>query len=334
MEKDYYKILEVEKNASKKEIKNSYRKLSKKYHPDLNPDNEKAEEKFKEIANAYSVLSDDTKRINYDKFGNENGNTTHNPFNHMNYEDIFSTFFNERNNNLRKKKGGDIRLKIELTLEEIFTGVNKTIKYKKRDKCNSCSGTGGETKVCDNCKGNGFLVFVQNTPMGRIQKNVKCNVCNGEKNIITNPCKKCDSSGTLVNETIFNFELPKGIMDSEMLKFNGKGNSVKNGVEGDLIVLIVEKTHDTFKRVGIDLHQRINFTYEDLVNGNDSVEVVTIDGKIRFKVKKGTQIGTILRIPKKGLKKGDNIGDMLLEVWLKIPENITKKEKKEKNEIN
>ena len=330
MSKDYYNILEVDKNATKGDIKKSYRKLSKKYHPDLNPNDPECEEKFKEIANAYSVLSDDEKRGNYDRFGDENGQQR-NPFGDMGFDDIFSSFFNRNGNTSQRNRGSDIRIKIELSLEDIFHGVSKKLKYKRNETCGTCGGKGGEGVKCDRCNGNGFLDIQQRTPFGVIRNRVPCDVCGGQKIKITKKCNTCNGDGVNVKEHIVDVNIPKGIIDGEMMKYIGNGNSIKNGSYGDLIIQIVEKTHEIFIRRGLDLHQKIILTYKDLVLGNDNVEVTTIDGKIRFKVRKGTQIGTMLRVPNKGIIRENKRGDMMLEIWLDIPTNITEEEK---NKIN
>ena len=330
MSKDYYEILEVDRNASKEDIKKSYRKLSKKYHPDLNPNDPECENRFKEIANAYSVLSDDEKKSNYDRFGDENGQQG-NPFGGMGFDDIFSSFFNGGGNgfnrNPQRNRGSDVRIKIELSLEEVFSGTSKKLKYKRNETCGGCGGKGGEGTKCNRCNGNGFLVIQQNTPFGVMRNRIPCDVCAGQKIKITKQCNTCNGNGVNVKEHIVDIEIPKGIMDGEMMRFIGSGNSIKNGTYGDLLIQFVEKSHNIFIRRGLDLHQKLSLNYKDLVLGNDNVEVVTIDGKIRFKVRKGTQIGTMLRVPNKGIIRDNNRGDMILEIWLDIPTNLTEEEK-------
>jgi molecular chaperone DnaJ len=327
MNKDYYEILGVGRNADESEIKKAYRKLSKEYHPDLNPDNKEAEEKFKSIAEAYSVLSDKEKKLNYDRFGNTDGST--NPFAGMNMDDILSSFYS--NTNKRTIKGGDIRINVKLTLEEMYNGVQKKVIYKKLSKCEPCGGKGGETINCGTCNGIGMVTQTQNTPFGKIQSTVQCPYCSGSGSIISKKCGTCSGNGVNGKDIPFDFELPKGVMDGEMLRVFGMGNSVRNGIDGDLLINIIEVPHEKFKRVGLDIHQKINLTYKDLVLGNDSVEVDTMDNKIRFKIGSGTKVGTMLRVPNKGFVREGLNGDMLLEIWLDIPTNIDEEEKEKIN---
>jgi molecular chaperone DnaJ len=323
MSKDYYNILGVGKNADETEIKKAYRKLSKEHHPDLNPDNKESEEKFKSIAEAYSVLSDKEKKLNYDRFGTADGRT--NPFAGTNMEDIISSFYGGIKN--RKSKGGDIRINLKLTLEEIYNGSNKKIIYKKFVKCAPCGGTGGDNISCTTCNGIGMVNQVQNTPFGKMQSTVHCPKCNGEGNIITKHCGTCVGTGVIREDKTFEFDTPKGIMDGETLRVYNMGNAIRNGLEGDLLINVVEILHEKFKRVGLDIHQKVNLSYKDLVLGNDSIEVDTMDKKIRFKITSGTKVGTMLRVPNKGFVRDNMTGDMLLEIWVDIPSNIDEEEK-------
>jgi molecular chaperone DnaJ len=337
MGKDYYNILGVSKDANESEIKKSYRKLALKYHPDKNPDDKNTEDKFKEIAEAYSVLSDSEKRSNYDRFGSAEGGG--NPFGGMNMEDVFSQFFGGRNpfggsqrQNVRKK-GNDVRINIKLSLEDLYSGVHKKIKYRKNNKCSVCNNTGGETSKCTPCEGQGVVNQIQNTPFGRIQNSVVCPKCQGSGEMLIKPCNSCGGNGVKLGIVDYEFEIPRGLMDGEMLRVSGMGNSIKKGVEGDLIVNIVEIPHNIFKRVGNDIHQTINLTYKDLVLGNENVQIDTMDGKIKIKIKKGTDIGTMLRIPTKGFVRGNEKGDMLLEVWLDIPKEVSKEDEEKINSL-
>lgn len=331
MGKDYYEILGVSRDANETDIKKSYRKLSKQYHPDLNPDNKEAEEKFKDIAEAYSVLSDSEKRSNYDRFGTADGRG--NPFGGMDMDDIFSQMFgggspfgNRRGGN-RKRKGNDIRINLKMSLDDLFNGVHKKIKYRKTNKCVTCNNTGGDHISCNSCGGRGMKIQIQETPFGRMQNSVMCGDCQGNGKVISKACNSCHGSGVNTKEVEYEFDIPRGIMDGEMLKVGGMGNAVKNGIDGDLIINIVEIPHEKFRRVGNDIHQTLNLTYKDLVLGNDDVHVDTMEGKIKFKIKEGTKIGSMLRIPNRGFVRGNEKGDMLLEVWLDIPENVSEEEK-------
>jgi molecular chaperone DnaJ len=329
MSKDYYNILGVTKESTDKEIKKAYRTLSKKYHPDLNPDNEEAESKFKDIAESYTVLSNKEKKNNYDTFGDPNGQPQ-NPFGDAGMDDIFSQFFGGGNpfagGGRRRVKGSDIRVNIHMSLEEMYSGVHKKIKYRRNKKCGTCNGTGGDSNKCGGCNGQGMVNQVQQTPMGRFQTTVSCPKCDGSGQVITKPCGGCTANGVMLSEEQLSFDIPKGIMDGESLRVSGKGNSIKNGVDGELFINIIEKSHDKFVRKGLDIHQRVNLPYKNLVLGSP-IEVDTIDGKIRMNVKEGTQVGTMLRIPQKGFIRDNQKGDMIVEVWLDIPKEISDKEK-------
>ena len=335
MSKDYYNILGINKSATAIDIKKAYRQLSKKYHPDINPDNKDSEEKFKEVADAYSILSDKNKKQNYDTYGSPDG-MTNNPFGGgVDMDDIFNKFgdifgnnhFKGRNNRKRVKKGADIKVNIKLTLEEIFTGIDKKIKYKRNKSCNNCRGTGGKSIMCNNCRGTGGLTYIQNTPFGKIQSNTTCNKCMGSGEIISNPCNKCVGAGIMMKEEIVDFKIPQGIMDGEMLIIKNSGHSIKNGISGDLLINIVEITHEKFRRSGLDIYHTINLNYRELVLGTPR-EIETLNGKIRINIKGGTPVGHVLRVPGKGIGRGNQKGDMMIELWLIIPVNLKEEERK------
>ena len=341
MTKDYYKVLGVDKSVDDSTLKKAYRKLSKKYHPDVNKDDPNSEEKFKEVAEAYDVLSNPQKRKNYDTFGTPDGKGG-NPFGNGGFDmgDIFSSFFGEegnpfggRNTRQRRFKGTDIRVNIKLSFEDIFNGVHKKIKYKRNDACSTCNSTGGETSTCSMCRGGGQINRVTNTPFGKIQNTTMCPTCNGEGSIIIKHCKKCNGLGVNLIEETTEFQIPKGIMDGEYLAMRGKGNSIKKGTSGDLIINVVEIPHDKFKRNNNDIHQKIKLSYKDLVLGC-STELDTLSGKIRIKVKEGTEVGHILRVPKKGFIRDNIVGDMMVEVWINIPKELNEENKKAIESLN
>jgi len=333
MIKDYYEVLGVDKKVDDPTLKKAYRKLSKKYHPDVTPDDPQAEEKFKEVAEAYDVLSNKEKRQNYDMYGSATGGG--NPFGgggNFNMDDIFNSFFGGGNpfgggRAQQKRRGGDIRVNIRVTLDDIFKGTHKKIKYKRKEECKTCNTTGGKHNPCNQCKGRGVVNQIHSTPMGRIQNTVHCPSCGGKGKIITTPCNTCKGQGVNPNEEILEFNIPQGIMDGEVLALRGKGNAIQDGICGDLLVNIIEIPHEKFRRTGLDIHQRINLHYKDLVLGSPA-ELETLDGKIRINVKKGTAVGHILRVPNKGLRRDNQQGDMLIEVWLEIPQNLSEEEKK------
>jgi molecular chaperone DnaJ len=328
MGKNYYNILGVDKGVSDGDLKKAYRKLSKKYHPDLNPDNKEAEEKFKDIAEAYDVLSNKEKRQNYDMFGDPNGGMNYggDPFG-GGMGDIFNQFFGRRGRSqVRKPRGKDLRINIKVTLEEIYKGVQKTFKYKHNVKCNSCDGFGGEADLCTQCNGTGNIVQMVNTPIGRMRQETACPHCAGQGKIIKKFCGDCGGKGTKNVEEKLTVDVPQGITDGQILVSKGGGDYIRNGLSGDLLLQIVELPHERFIRGGIDLHHKLKIPYETLILGGP-IEVETIDGKIRMNIKEGTDIGETLRVPKKGLQKDGVKGDLLLETWLDLPKKPSKEYK-------
>src|SRR3989304_4795888 len=231
--KDFYSILEVDKNATQEDIKKSYRRLSKKYHPDLNPNDKEAEEKFKELAEAYETLSDNDKRANYDITGTNK--TNQNNGYGFNYEDLRNAF--RRN---RVVRGPDLKLQIKLPLEEIFTGVNKKIKYHRSDNCNTCGGKGGiGKKTCSVCNGSGHVIERYQSSIGYIENITLCNNCEASGFVSENTCKDCNGTGLIQIEEIIEFNVPHGVPDGATMIIDGKGNSIKNGIPGRLIIIIV-----------------------------------------------------------------------------------------------
>jgi molecular chaperone DnaJ len=330
--KDYYKILGVDKNADETTIKKAYRKLSKKYHPDLNPGDTEAEDTFKDIATAYETLSDKTKRVNYDRFGNTNGQQ--NPFGGgANMEDIMREFgfgggpnpFTRR----QEKKGHDLILNVKITLEDVHNGVTKKFKYRRNASCQSCDGEGGTNKTtCPKCGGSGYQVFQQKTPMGVMRQMVDCDRCESTGKIYQNNCTSCNSSGIKNIEETVEVNIPKGIRDNEALTFIGMGHSVKGGNPGRLIVKVMTTKHDQFVRNGDDLRYDLKLTYPQMVLG-DKVEIPVISGgKIRVTIPPHSSVGDNLRIVNKGLNSSNgSVGDMIITLNIKIPEKLTNEQK-------
>lgn len=327
MGKNYYEILGVNKNSSDDEIKKAYRKLSKQYHPDLNPNNKEAEEKFKEIAEAYDVLTNKEKRQNYDTFGDVNGakgnpfNGGGNPFGGWDMDDIYSQFFSgTKRSQVRKPKGRDLKIGVKLTLEEINTGVNKKFKYRHIKMCEPCGGFGGENDLCNQCGGTGNFAQIMNTPFGRVRQDMACPNCSGQGRIIKKACSKCKGTGGYEEENNIEVSIPKGVAGGEFMIFKGGGDFVRNGVSGDIIFQVEEVPHERFIRNGLDLHHKLKLPYSTLILGGPVV-VDTLDGKIRINIKENTNVGEVLRIPSKGIGKENIKGDLLLETWLDIPQN-------------
>lgn len=354
-EKDYYKILGVEKTATADEIKRAYKKVAIKYHPDRNPGDKVAEDKFKEAAEAYDVLRDPDKRARYDQFGTAgvNGAGGFGGFGGqgMDINDIFSHFgdiFGDmgfggfggfgRGGGRRgrpKHKGGDLRLKVKLTLQEIATGVTKKFKVRKNVVCNVCGGNGCESghspETCSTCHGSGYVVRSQRSLLGMVQTQEPCPACGGEGVTITHKCKHCHGEGVLSGEEIVEIKVPAGVAEGMVLNVPGKGHAGKhNGVSGDIQVLIEEEPHPELIRDENDLIYNLLLTVPQATLG-DTVEVPTIDGRARIKIEPGTQPGTALRLRGKGLPAvqgyGYGTGDIVVNISVYIPETLSRDER-------
>ena len=352
MEKrDYYEVLGVSKSADATEIKKAYRKLALKYHPDKNPGDKEAEEKFKEAAEAYDVLSNEEKRRRYDQFGHAGvGGAGQGGFGGgMSMDDIFSQFgdifgsfggfsgfggFGGGRSARRVNRGTNLRVKVKMNLQEIATGVEKKIKVKKYVACQHCNGTGAKDgksySTCSTCKGSGQVTRVQNTILGAMQTTSTCPTCEGEGKIINEKCTFCNGEGVLMSEEVISINIPAGVGEGMQLSLSGKGNAARRGgVNGDLIVLIEEEEHPELVRDGNDLLYNVFIGYPEAVLG-ETVEIPTIEGKVKVKIEAGTQPGKILRLRGKGLPdvNGYGKGDLLAKVNVWIPKNLSKDEKK------
>ena len=353
MEKrDYYEVLGVEKNASADEIKKAYRKKAIQYHPDRNPGDKEAEEKFKEAAEAYDVLSNPEKRARYDQFGHAgmsgaagNGGPFGGFGGGMSMDDIFSMFgdifgghggfggfsgFGGGGGNTQQRyhRGSDLRVKVKLTLKEISTGVEKKFKLKKYVPCPHCHGSGAEgnsgVETCPTCKGTGSVIRNQQTILGTMQTRTTCPTCGGEGHIIKNKCKECGGEG-----------IPKGVAEGMQLSMSGKGNAGKhNGVPGDLLILVEEEPDKELIRDENDLIYNLLLNFPTAALGG-TVEIPTIDGKVKVKIEPGTQPGKVLRLRNKGLPSvnGYGTGDLLVNVSIYVPETLSKDEKKALEEM-
>lgn len=352
MEKrDYYEVLGVSKSADATEIKKAYRKLALKYHPDKNPGDKEAEEKFKEAAEAYDVLSNEEKRRRYDQFGHAGvGGAGQGGFGGgMSMDDIFSQFgdifgsfggfsgfggFGGGRSARRVNRGTNLRVKVKMNLQEIATGVEKKIKVKKYVACQHCNGTGAKDgksySTCSTCKGSGQVTRVQNTILGAMQTTSTCPTCEGEGKIINEKCTFCNGEGVLMSEEVISINIPAGVGEGMQLSLSGKGNAARRGgVNGDLIVLIEEEEHPELVRDGNDLLYNVFIGYPEAVLG-ETVEIPTIEGKVKVKIEAGTQPGKILRLRGKGLPdvNGYGKGDLLAKVNVWIPKNLSKDERK------
>jgi len=351
--RDYYEVLGVSKDADAAAIKKAYRKLAVKYHPDKNPDNKEAEEKFKEAAEAYEVLSDPQKKGRYDRFGHAGMGQGAGGFGGgMTMEDIFSqfgdifndspfeSFFGSRGRSRgggaqsRGQRGTNLRIKVALTLEEIENGVTKKIKVKKQLTCNSCHGSGAKDSnsvaTCNTCRGSGYVRQVKNTFLGQMQTTAACPTCSGSGQEITAKCTKCRGEGVNFGEETIEIEIPAGVEAGMQLSMRGAGNMGRNGgPSGDLLISIEEKQHEHLQREGNNVIYPLYVNFADAALGT-SLEVPTISGRVKIKIPAGTQAGKIFRLKGKGLPsvQGYGKGDQLIQLNIWTPKELTSDERK------
>ena len=351
--RDYYEVLGVTKNASDDEIKKAYKKMAIKYHPDRNPGDKEAEEKFKEAAEAYDVLRDPQKRARYDQFGPEGVNGAGGfGGQSMNMDDIFSMFGDifgghgfggfgggfGGGGRARKPqfRGGDLRLKVRLNLQEIATGVTKKFKVKKKVTCTHCHGSGAEgagaTEQCPTCHGSGYVVKTQQSIFGMMQTQTVCPTCGGEGTVIKNKCKACGGEGVVNGEEVIEVKIPAGVADGMVVNVPGKGHAARRGgVPGDIQVYIEEEPSNELLREDNNLIYNLLLDVPTAALGG-SAEIPTIDGKVKIKIDPGTQPGKVVRLRGKGLPAvqgyGYGVGDLIVNISVYIPETLSKDEKK------
>lgn len=338
--RDYYEVLEISKSASAEEIKKSYRKMAIKFHPDKNPGDKEAEEKFKEAAEAYEVLSDDQKRARYDQFGHAgmsgNGGFGGGGFGGggMNMEDIFSQFgdifgggfggFGGNGGGRQQVKGSNLRIRIKLNLEEMVNGTQKTIKVKKMKMAE-----GATSKICPTCNGSGVQMKVMNTMFGQMQTQTTCGTCQGIGKVADKIPAGANAQGLIKDEEEISINIPAGARDGIQLNVRGKGNDAPfGGIPGDLLVIIEEEVDKTIKREGDNLHQELYISFAEAALGAKK-EVPTVGGKVKITIDPGTQSGKILRLAGKGLPSIDSYGkgDMFIHINVWTPQKLTKDQK-------
>ncbi len=342
--RDYYEILGVQKNASLDDIKKAYRKLAMKYHPDRNPGDKSAEEHFKEVAEAYAVLSDDQKRTNYDRFGHEGLRGMGDPgftdindiFSH--FSDIFQGFgfgdiFGERSSR-RSNRGADIEVRLKLTLAEVATGVTKKIKLRKRKSCDSCGGSGsaaGSRRItCSVCGGSGQVRQVSRSVFGQFVNIAACRNCDGQGTVVEKPCPECHGNGVTQGEVTLSVKVPAGVTTGNYIPLRGQGHTgPQGGQPGDVIVIIEEIEDDVFERHGDDVVIDLTISFPEAVLGSE-VEVPTLTGKARLTIPSGIQSGKVLRMRGKGVPRlnGSGAGDQLVRIFIYTPTRVTDAEKK------
>jgi molecular chaperone DnaJ len=347
--RDYYEVLGVTKNSTAEEIKKAYRKKAIQFHPDKNPGDNEAEEKFKEAAEAYEVLSNPEKKQRYDQYGHAGlGGSSGFSGQSMNMDDIFSMFGDvfgghfggfggfgggNRGRGQRVSRGQNLRVKVKLNLQEIANGVEKKIKVNKYVGCNSCNGSGakdGAFSNCSTCHGSGQVTRVSNTFLGQMQTTSVCPSCGGDGKIITNKCTSCYGEGIVNGEEVISINIPAGVAEGMQLSVNGRGNAARRGgINGDLIVLISEEEHPDLIRDENDLIYNLFLTFPKLALGT-TAEIPTVDNKVKVKIDAGTQPEKILRIRGKGLPdvNGYGRGDLLVRIHTWIPDKLTSEEKK------
>ena len=354
--RDYYEVLEVPKTATAEEIKKAYRKKAIQYHPDRNPGDKEAEEKFKEAAEAYSVLSDEQKRKRYDQFGHAGMNDMGGfSASDIDLSDIFSMFgdvfgghFGSMFSGARgggarpQMRGSDLRVKVKLTLNDILTGVEKKIKVKKLVPCQYCHGSGsadGSTETCATCHGTGHVVTQKRSVFGVMQVQQVCPDCHGEGQTVKNKCPHCSGEGVVRDEEVITINIPAGVADGMQLTVSGKGNAApRNGINGDLLVLIEEEQHPELIRDESNLIYNLLLSVPTATLGGQ-VEIPTLEGPVKVNIAEGTQPGKVLRLRGKGLPNIDRYGqsygrgDLLINVGVYIPEHLSRDEKKAMAEL-
>lgn len=346
--RDYYEVLGVEKTASKEELKKAYRKLAMQYHPDRNPDDKDAEERFKEAAEAYEILSSDEKRANYDRFGHAGVRGGQQGFSDINdifshFSDIFGggsifdDFFGGGQRRTRQRTGGtpgsDLRVTLKLTMEEIAEGTTKKLKIKKQVKCGECGGSGAEAgtskNTCPVCHGSGEVKTVSRSVFGQFVNITTCSNCNGEGTVIDKPCKKCMGDGRVQEDVSVKIDVPAGVSEGNYMTMRNDGNAGKRGgPAGDLIVVFKEIEHDYFQREGDNILYDLFVSFPEAALGGE-VEVPTLNGKAKLKIDSGTASGKLLKMRDKGIKHLNHSGrgDQIVRVNIAVPKKLNSKEK-------
>ena len=349
--RDYYEVLGVEKGASEEEIKKAFRKKAKEYHPDLNPDNKEMEAKFKELNEAYEVLSNAEKRAQYDRFGHaafeQGGGASYGGSGFTggfegfgNVEDIFESFFGggfggfgggSRRTRGGPQRGNDLRYDMRITFEEAAFGAKKDLEYTKEAACPDCRGAGaqnpGDVEICKTCGGTGQVQQVQNTPFGRFANTRTCEVCRGQGKIIKNPCPKCHGKGTVRVNRHLSINIPAGVDTGQVINIAGEGEAgARGGPAGDLYVYITVSPHKLFQRDGYNLLFEMPVSFVDAALGRE-IEVETLEGRVKYKLPEGTQAGTVFRLKNKGIQHGLSTGDLYVTVRVMVPKKLNEKQK-------
>ena len=345
--RDYYEVLGVQKGADEETIKKAYRAMARKYHPDLHPGDKECEEKFKEVTEAYEVLSDPEKRQKYDQFGHAGVDPSYGGMGGMggmqggfaDMGDIFDNLFGgvfggSRSSSANApRQGKDVNVGLNISFDEACNGKQAEVKIQRMERCADCAGTGAagdsSPEICPDCHGRGTVKINQRTPFGMIAQTKTCPHCGGKGKVITNPCNKCKGAGRVRVAKTIKVDVPAGIDNGQTLRVSGQGDAgINGGPSGNLNVVINVRPHPLFVRDGYDIHCEIPITYMQAVLGDD-ITVPTIDGHVKYHVGEGTQTGTVFRLKGKGVRRlhrTDN-GDQYVKVVVEVPKNLTKKQK-------
>lgn len=343
--RDYYEVLGVSRDASDEQIKKAYRKLAKEYHPDVNPGNKSAEAKFKEVNEAYEVLSDPQKRANYDRFGHAAagaqgmGYEGFGDFDFGGIGDIFETFFGGTGfgGTTRKRtgpqKGADLKCSLEISFEEAAFGAEKEITVSRLENCTNCGGSGAapgtQPTTCKSCNGTGQVQYKQATPFGQFVNIRTCEVCKGEGKVIVTPCTACNGKGKAKKSRRMKINIPAGIDNGQTISLRGEGEpGIRGGPAGDLYVVISLKKHPIFQRQGFDVVCEIPITFVQAALGAE-LEVPTLDGRVRYTIPEGTQTGTVFKLRNKGIPylRGSGRGDQYVRVTVEVPKRLNSRQK-------
>jgi len=348
--RDYYEVLGVTKGASEDDIKKAYKKMARKYHPDLNPDNKEAEEKFKEVNEAYEILSDPQKKSRYDQFGHAGvdpnfgaggfGGGFDGGFDFGDLGDIFGSFFGggfggggRRTNPNAPQRGESIRMNVTISFEEAAFGCEKEVSVDRYEQCDTCHGNGcapgTHPETCPDCHGTGQVQVRRQTPMGVFATTSPCGRCGGKGRIIHQPCPDCHGSGSVRKRKTIQASIPAGIDNGQTISIRGQGHAGKNGgPAGDLLITITVRPHELFRREGTSVLCEAPITFAQAVLGAE-LEIPTIDGKVKYDLPEGTQSGTTFRLKGKGIPSinGRGRGDQYVTVYIETPKNLNKEQK-------
>jgi molecular chaperone DnaJ len=338
MPADYYDVLGVPRSAAEGDIKTAYRQLARKYHPDVAEDKVAAENHFKEINEAYEVLSDPQKRANYDRFGHAGAPGAGGGFAAEGFGDIFDMFFGQARGGAQQRangpqRGSDLRYDAEITLEEAFSGTQREISFRHLASCQTCKGSGAEPGTlvvpCDRCSGTGVARQVRQTPLGQFVTQTTCGKCQGDGQIVQTPCHTCRGRGRIEQDKTLTVKVPAGVDDGSRIRLSGSGEAgVRGGPEGDLYVYLSVRKHERFKRDGLDIYVDVPISFPTAALGGD-ITVPALDGEIELTIAPGTQTGSLYRVRGRGMPavRGGVRGDQLVNVHVAVPTKLTKRER-------